>query len=77
MRESRERVRRALINSGFDFPAPRITANLAPADIPKQGGRFDLPIALGILAASGQIKAAAANLPGEYLGELGLGGELR
>ena len=77
VRESRERVRSALINSGFDFPARRITANLAPADIPKQGGRFDLPIALGILAASGQIKPAAADLPGEYLGELGLGGELR
>ena len=77
VRESRERVRSALINSGFDFPARRITANLAPADIPKQGGRFDLPIALGILAASGQIKPAVTDLPGEYLGELGLGGELR
>ncbi|MED5249182.1 MAG: YifB family Mg chelatase-like AAA ATPase, partial [Pseudomonadota bacterium] len=77
VRESRERVRSALINSGFDFPARRITANLAPADIPKQGGRFDLPIALGILAASGQIKPVATDLPGEYLGELGLGGELR
>ena len=77
VRESRERVRSALINSGFDFPARRITANLAPADIPKQGGRFDLPIALGILAASGQIKPGVTDLPGEYLGELGLGGELR
>ena len=77
VRESRERVRSALINSGFDFPARRITANLAPADIPKQGGRYDLPIALGILAASGQIKPAVTDLPGEYLGELGLGGELR
>ena len=77
VRESRERVRSALINSGFDFPARRITVNLAPADIPKHGGRFDLPIALGILAASGQIKPALTDLPGEYLGELGLGGELR
>ena len=77
VRESRERVRSALINSGFDFPARRITVNLAPADIPKHGGRFDLPIALGILAASGQIKPAVTDLPGEYLGELGLGGELR
>ena len=65
VRESRERVRSALINSGFDFPARRITANLAPADIPKQGGRFDLPIALGILAASGQIKPAGGDLPGD------------
>ena len=55
VRESREGVRGALINSSFDFPVRRITANLAPADIPKQGGRFDLPIALGILAASGKL----------------------
>ena len=52
VRESRERVRSALLNSGFDFPTRRITVNLAPADLPKEGGRFDLPIALGILAAS-------------------------
>ena len=77
VRESRERVRSALINSGFDFPPRRITVNLAPADLPKQGGRFDLPIALGILAASGQLGSAGLDLPGEYLGELGLGGELR
>ena len=77
VRESRERVRSALINSGFDFPARRITVNLAPADLPKQGGRFDLPIALGILAASGQVRSAEADFSGEYLGELGLGGELR
>ena len=76
VRESRDRVRSALLNSGFEFPARRITANLAPADLPKQGGRFDLPIALGVLAASGQV--AVADLAGaEYLGELGLGGELR
>ncbi|MBT6066577.1 MAG: ATP-dependent protease, partial [Proteobacteria bacterium] len=77
VRESRERVRSALLNSGFDFPTRRITVNLAPADLPKQGGRFDLPIALGILAASGQLGKTLVDLPGEYIGELGLGGELR
>ncbi len=77
VRESRERVRSALLNSGFDFPARRITVNLAPADLPKQGGRFDLPIALGILSASGQLGKPAVDLPGEFIGELGLGGELR
>lgn len=55
VRESRERVRSAVVSSGFEFPAGRITANLAPADIPKESGRFDLPIALGILLASGQL----------------------
>lgn len=55
VRESRERVRSALINSGYDFPAGRITVNLAPADLPKESGRFDLPIAVGVLLASGQI----------------------
>src|SRR5690625_7760327 len=55
VRESRERVRSAIISSGFDFPAARITVNLAPADLPKASGRFDLPIALGVLLASGQI----------------------
>ena len=59
VRESRERVRAALQNCGFDFPVRRITVNLAPADLPKESGRFDLPIALGILAASSQIPAAA------------------
>jgi len=54
VRESKDRVRSAIINSGFEFPNNRITVNLAPADHPKQGGRFDLPIAIGILAASGQ-----------------------
>ncbi|MCP4953426.1 MAG: YifB family Mg chelatase-like AAA ATPase, partial [Proteobacteria bacterium] len=77
VRESRERVRSALLNSGFDFPARRITVNLAPADLPKQGGRFDLPIALGILSASGQLGKTIVDLPGEFVGELGLGGELR
>src|SRR3954469_23352390 len=56
VKESKERVRSALLNSGFEFPAGRITVNLAPADVPKEGGRFDLPIALGLLAASGQLK---------------------
>ena len=55
VRESKDRVRGALLNSHFEFPARRITINLAPADLPKEGGRFDLPIALGILAASGQL----------------------
>src|SRR5450830_1324180 len=55
VRESKDRVRAALQNAGFDIPNRRITINLAPADLPKESGRFDLPIALGILAASGQI----------------------
>ncbi|ODU69555.1 MAG: ATP-dependent protease, partial [Bordetella sp. SCN 68-11] len=55
VRESRERVRAALLSSGFDFPAGRLTVNLAPADLPKESGRFDLPIAVGVLLASGQI----------------------
>ncbi len=76
VRESKDRVRSALLNSGLEFPARRITVNLAPADLPKEGGRFDLPIALGILAASGQLPIAA--LEGmEYLGELALTGALR
>ena len=56
VKEARDRVRAAIVNSGFEFPAKRITVNLAPADLPKESGRFDLPIALGILAASGQIR---------------------
>ena len=55
VKESKDRVRGALLNSQFTFPAQRIIVNLAPADLPKEGGRFDLAIALGILAASGQI----------------------
>ena len=81
VRESKERVRAALLNSHFDFPAGRITVNLAPADLPKEGGRFDLPIALGILIASKQIRPAtqASEIDDtiEFYGELGLGGELR
>ena len=76
VRESRDRVRAAILNSGYQFPNRRITVNLAPADLPKEGGRFDLPIALGILAASSQIPAQALeNL--EVLGELSLTGEIR
>ncbi|PLZ03454.1 magnesium chelatase [Burkholderia sp. WAC0059] len=76
VRESRERVRAALQNCGFDFPVRRITVNLAPADLPKESGRFDLPIALGILAASGQIPAAAL-AHREFAGELSLSGAVR
>ncbi|WP_298445602.1 YifB family Mg chelatase-like AAA ATPase [uncultured Ferrimonas sp.] len=76
VRESRERVRAALQTAGFSFPVSRITLNLAPADLPKQGGRFDLPIALGILAASNQIPPQSLQNC-EFYGELGLAGELR
>jgi len=76
VREARDRVRAALLISRFEFPLRRITVNLAPADLPKEGGRFDLPIALGILAASRQIPARA--LEGqEFCGELSLDGSLR
>lgn len=74
--ESKERVRSALMNAGFEFPARRITVNMAPADLPKEGGRFDLAIAVGILVASNQLPAQALqNL--EIVGELALSGELR
>ena len=76
VKESKDRVRGAIINSSFQFPAQRITVNLAPADLPKDGGRFDLAIALGILAASGQISTDQLNQY-ECIGELSLGGELR
>ena len=77
VKEARERVRAALLNSGLDFPHnKRITVNLAPADLPKESGRFDLPIALGILAASGQIDATKL-AAFEFAGELSLAGELR
>ena len=75
VRESRERVRAALLNSGYQFPAARITVNLAPVELSKQGGRFDLPIALGLLIASGQLCAPQRAF--ECYGELGLAGELR
>ena len=75
VKESKDRVRAALINTQFEFPARRVTVSLAPADLPKDGGRFDLPIALGILAASGQL---SSDVLGEYefIGELALGGGL-
>jgi magnesium chelatase family protein len=76
VKESKDRVRGALLNSRFEFPAQRITVNLAPADLPKEGGRFDLAIALGILAASGQLPTANLDRY-ECVGELSLGGELR
>ena len=57
VREARDRVRAALQNARFEFPARKITVNLAPADLPKESGRFDLPIAIGILVATGQLKA--------------------
>lgn len=77
VKEARERVRSAIQNSGLEFPNnKRITVNLAPADLPKDSGRFDLPIAIGILAASGVLDAA--KLAGhEFAGELSLSGELR
>jgi magnesium chelatase family protein len=76
VKESKDRVRSALLNAGFDFPPKRITINLAPADLPKEGGRYDLAIALGILAASGQVPAEALEKL-ECIGELALSGELR
>ncbi len=76
VKEAKDRVRSAIINSNFEFPSNRITVNLAPADLPKEGGRFDLPIALGILAASRQIPDQDLS-QFEFLGELALTGELR
>lgn len=76
VKESKDRVRSALLTSGFEFPLRRITLSLAPADLPKEGGRFDLAVALGILAASGQVPAAALEQL-ECLGELALSGALR
>ncbi|MHB1140156.1 MAG: YifB family Mg chelatase-like AAA ATPase [Sulfuricaulis sp.] len=76
VKESKDRVRAALQNARFEFPARRITVNLAPADLPKEGGRFDLPIAIGILAASGQVSNRDLDKY-ELIGELALTGELR
>jgi magnesium chelatase family protein len=76
VKESKDRVRAALQNCNFEFPARHITVNLAPADLPKESGRFDLPIALGILAATGQIPSDRL-AEYEYAGELALTGELR
>ena len=78
VRESRDRVQAAMLSCGFEYPAGRIVVNLAPAEIPKEGGRFELPIALGILIASGQLPPQAiGGFPCEFYGELGLGGELK
>ena len=76
VKESKDRVRAAIQNAGFEFPARRITINLAPADLPKESGRFDLPIALGVLAASGQIPGDKLR-EYEFAGELSLTGDLR
>ncbi len=76
VKESKDRVRAALLNARFEFPARRITVNLAPADLPKESGRFDLPIALGILVASGQIPGDKLKQY-EFAGELALTGDLR
>lgn len=76
VREARDRVRAALQNAHFEIPARRVTVSLAPADLPKESGRYDLPIALGILAATGQLPADAL-APYEFAGELALTGELR
>lgn len=79
VRESRDRVRAALLSCGFEFPAGQIVVNLAPAEIPKEGGRFELPIALGILIASGQLRPTGIRDGSacELYGELGLGGEIK
>ncbi|AOM41640.1 YifB family Mg chelatase-like AAA ATPase [Xenorhabdus hominickii] len=76
VKEARDRVRSALLNSGFTYPPKRITVNLAPADLPKEGGRYDLPIAIAILAASEQIATNKLHHY-EFLGELALSGEIR
>lgn len=76
VRESKDRVRAAIINSNFEFPARKITVNLAPADLPKDGGRYDLPIAIGVLAATGQIDTSLL-AEYEFHGELALSGALR
>lgn len=76
VKESKDRVRSAIINAGFEFPAKRITINLAPADLPKEGGRFDLPIALSVLAATEQVPVEALQ-GAEFAGELALSGILR
>lgn len=76
VRESKDRVRSALINSDYEFPSRRLTINLAPADLPKDGSRLDLPIAMGILAASGQVDESVFD-KFEFVGELALNGDLR
>ncbi|MBI3955648.1 YifB family Mg chelatase-like AAA ATPase [Candidatus Gottesmanbacteria bacterium] len=75
--EARERVKTAITNSGMEFPGKKITVNLAPADLPKDGGAYDLPIAVGILVASGQIRSSDAVTNAVFYGELGLSGDVR
>jgi magnesium chelatase family protein len=77
VKESKDRVRAALLNCHFELPPGRITVNLAPADLPKEGGRFELPIAVGILLASGQLASRDDLAATEFYGELSLSGELR
>jgi magnesium chelatase family protein len=76
VKESKDRVRSAILNSGFDFPAKKITINLAPADLPKEGGRYDLAIAIGILVADGKITETLLDQH-EFIGELALSGDIR
>ncbi len=76
VREARDRVRAALLSAGYEFPQKRVTINLAPADLPKESGRFDLPIAIGLLAASGQVNSSQLGQH-EFAGELSLTGSLR
>src|SRR3546814_10970797 len=76
VRESRERVLSAILSSGFDFPAGRLTVNLAPADLPKESGRFDLPIALAVLLASGQVVEAPADGAAGQIQDYVFAGEL-
>ena len=76
VREARDRVRAAILNCQLDYPQRKVTVGLAPADLPKDGGRYDLPIALGILAANGSIPLDQLDQH-EFLGELALSGELR
>ncbi|MEH6450701.1 MAG: magnesium chelatase domain-containing protein [Oleispira sp.] len=76
VKESKDRVRSAILNSNFEFPAKKITVNLAPADLPKEGGRYDLAIAIGILAADGKIPDTLLDQH-EFIGELALSGEVR
>ncbi|MBU2022065.1 MAG: ATP-dependent protease, partial [Gammaproteobacteria bacterium] len=76
VREAKDRVRSAIINSHFEFPTRRVTINLAPADLPKEGGRYDLAIAISVLVASGQL--GELNLRDtEFIGELALSGDIR
>ena len=76
VKEAQDRVRSALLNAEFKYPAKRITVNLAPADLPKEGGRFDLPIAIGMIAAFGYIDPEKLK-QFEFIGELALTGQLR